>query len=146
MVLLHIFNETRIFNISLVSASLNTFWFLLPHLSQITEKTNVLSKMCDNLGYLNFNYLLHLKQYIFFIKSFSLESIYKINFLFHVDENFSVFFFIISLVFIRGKSGIIWQTFTFYHKIKKSSTNAFAHYWIICLCFINICCNMSLAY
>ena len=71
--------KTRIINISIDSYSLNVFSSLLPQLSQIKEKPNVLSKMCDILGFLNFLYLLQVMQQIFFFLT-CLESIHQINF------------------------------------------------------------------
>ena len=46
----------------------------MSHLPQIIEKTNVLSKINDILGFLNFLYLSQVIQHIFFILTF-LESI-----------------------------------------------------------------------
>ena len=67
---------SEIFDMSADSSSLNFSWSLLLHLPQIIEGTNVLSKIYDNLGLLNFLYLLHLIRYIFFILTF-FESIHK---------------------------------------------------------------------
>ena len=50
------------FNISIDSFSLNIFSYLLSHLSQMIERTNVLLKIIDILELLNFLYLLRLAQ------------------------------------------------------------------------------------
>ena len=71
--------KPRIFNFSIDSSSLNIFSSLLPHFSQIIERTNILSKIFDILGFSNFLYSLRLMRYIFLNATF-LESIYKINF------------------------------------------------------------------
>ena len=43
-------------------SSLSIFPLLLPHLSQMKERTNVLSKIYNVLEFLKFIYLLHLLQ------------------------------------------------------------------------------------
>ena len=52
--------KPRIVNISIDSFSLYIFSSLLPHLLQIIERNNILSKVHDILGDLNFLYLLNL--------------------------------------------------------------------------------------
>ena len=52
----------RIFNTSIDFSSLNIFSSLLLHLSQIIESSDVLSKIYDISGFLNFLYSLHLIQ------------------------------------------------------------------------------------
>ena len=59
--------RSRIFNISLDSASLNIFSSSFLHLMQILERSNVFSKRYDILGFSNFLYLPQIKQYNFFI-------------------------------------------------------------------------------
>ena len=51
--------KQRISQISINSFSLNMFSSLLPHLSKIIGRTDVLSKIYDILGIPNFLHLLH---------------------------------------------------------------------------------------
>ena len=51
-----------IFNIEIDSSSLNIFSSSLPHLLQILDKSNVLSQIYDNLGFLNSLHFIHLVQ------------------------------------------------------------------------------------
>ena len=85
--------KPTVFNISIDSSSLNIFSSLLPHLSQITERNNFLSKICYILGFLNCLYLLELMQKTFFILTV-LESIHKINLWFRKQIILSFFSYV----------------------------------------------------
>lgn len=56
-----------IFNVSILSCFLNITSSLLSHLLQIIARTSVLLKVHDILEFKNFQYLLHLMQYMFFV-------------------------------------------------------------------------------
>ena len=66
------------FNISMVSCSLNTSWFSLPHLLQIPEKRNALLQIYYVSDFLNILYFLHLGQWVF-LNNKSINSIKTIN-------------------------------------------------------------------
>ena len=59
--------KPRIFNISIDSSFLNVFSHSFLQLQQIIERTKVVSKMYDILGFSNFLYLPQVTQHIFFI-------------------------------------------------------------------------------
>ena len=91
-----------ILNISIDSSFLNICSSLLQQLLKIIQRANVLSKIYDILGFLNFLYLLHLIQYIFFSSlPFSILFIKKI-FSFELSKIFQ-YHFIILFMFFRRK-------------------------------------------
>ena len=90
------------FSILIDSSSLNTISLLLPHLSQIIERTNVLSKNIRYFRGLEFSILIALDAIEFFhahlfriypkkeVLSFELSKVFQ-------------FYFIIVLIFVRRK-------------------------------------------